>query len=90
MADGGIRAKDGKPLKVSLWTQSDTVFRRLTEVVQAQLKAVGIDAEITSFDSSSIRDQYKSGKQQLAVRSYEWNNADIVDWFFGGDRLGDD
>lgn len=88
MADDGIRAKDGAPLKVSLWTQSDTSFRRLSEVVQAQLKAVGIDAEITSFDSSSIRDQYKSGKQQLAVRSYEWNNADIVDWFFGGDRLG--
>jgi len=22
------------------------------------------------------------------VRSYNWDNADIVDWFFGGDRLG--
>jgi peptide/nickel transport system substrate-binding protein len=22
------------------------------------------------------------------VRSYWWANADIVDWFFGGDRLG--
>jgi len=35
-----------------------------------------------------IRDQYKTGEQQLAVRSYNWDNADIVDWFFGGDRLG--
>jgi peptide/nickel transport system substrate-binding protein len=64
------------------------VFRRVTEVVQAELKAVGFDAQIQSFDSASIRDQYKSGEQQLAVRSYFWNNADIVDWFFGGDRLG--
>ena len=31
----GIRAKDGQPLKVSLWTQGDSIFRRLTEVVQA-------------------------------------------------------
>ncbi|WP_413867555.1 ABC transporter substrate-binding protein [Albidovulum sp.] len=84
----GIRAKDGQPLKVSLWTQGDSIFRRLTEVVQAQLKAVGIEAEITTFDSSMIRDQYKTGEQQLAVRSYTWDNADIVDWFFGGDRLG--
>ncbi len=84
----GVRAKDGKPLKVSLWTQSDSSFRRLTEVVQAELKAVGIDSEITTFDSSAIRDQYKSGNQQLAVRSYNWDNADIIDWFFGGDRLG--
>lgn len=84
----GIRSKDGKPLKVSLWTQSDSSFRRLTEVIQAELKAVGIDSEITTFDSSAIRDQYKSGTQQLAVRSYNWDNADIIDWFFGGDRLG--
>ena len=88
MGADGVRAKDGQPLKVSLWTQSDSIFRRLTEVVQAQLKAVGIEAEITTFDSSMIRDQYKTGEQQLAVRSYTWDNADIVDWFFGGDRLG--
>ncbi len=88
MGEGGVRMKDGQPLKVSLWTQSDSIFRRLTEVVQAQLKAVGIEAEITTFDSSMIRDQYKTGEQQLAVRSYNWDNADIVDWFFGGDRLG--
>jgi peptide/nickel transport system substrate-binding protein len=68
----GVRMKDGKPLKVSLWTQSDSSFRRLT----------------TTFDSSAIRDQYKTHNQQLAVRSYNWDNADIIDWFFGGDRLG--
>lgn len=88
MGPDGVRMKDGQPLKVSLWTQSDSIFRRLTEVVQAELKAVGIEAEITTFDSSMIRDQYKTGDQQLAVRSYNWDNADIVDWFFGGDRLG--
>jgi peptide/nickel transport system substrate-binding protein len=84
----GVREKDGAKLTVTLWTQNDSVFRRLTEVVQAQLKAVGFDPQIQTFDSSTIRDQYKTGDQQLAVRSYFWNNADIVDWFFGGDRLG--
>ncbi len=88
MGADGVRMKDGKALEVALWTQSDSSFRRLTEVVQAQLKAVGIKGDITTFDSSTIRDQYKTGEQQLAVRSYFWDNADIVDWFFGGDRLG--
>jgi peptide/nickel transport system substrate-binding protein len=88
MGDGGIREKDGKPLKVKLWTQSDSEFKRLTEAVQAQLKAVGMDAEITVFDSSAIKDQYKKNEHQLAVRSYNWNNADIIDWFFSGQRLG--
>ena len=88
MGADGVRAKDGTRLSVALWTQSDSVFRRLTEVVQAQLKAVGFVATITTFDSSTIRDEYKTGNQQLAVRSYFWSNADIVDWFFGADRLG--
>jgi peptide/nickel transport system substrate-binding protein len=88
MGADGVRAKDGVPLNITLWTQGDSIFRRLTEVIQAELKAVGIASEITTFDSSTIRDQYKTGEQQAAVRSYYWNNADIVDWFFGGDRLG--
>ena len=83
-----MRAKDGKPLKVKLFTQNDTEFKRLTQVVQAQLKEVGMDAEITVFDSSTIRDEYKKNSHQLAVRCYDWNNADIIDWFFSGERLG--
>ena len=47
-----------------------------------------MEAEITVFDSSAIRDQYKKNEHQLAVRAYDWNNADILDWFFSGERLG--
>lgn len=83
----GIREKGGEKLKVTLWTQSDSIFRRLSEVVQAQLKAVGLEAEILTFDNAAIRDQYKTGEQQLAVRTYLWDNADILEWFFSGERL---
>ena len=88
MGADSVREKDGKRLEVSLWTQSDTEFKRVTEAVQAQLKAIGMQADITVFDSSTIRDQYKKNEHQLAVRSYSWNNADILDWFFSGQRLG--
>ena len=85
----GIRVKDGKPLQVKLWTQNGTEFKRLTEVVQAQLKAIGMKADITVFDASTINAQYKKKTEhQLAVRSYSWTNADIIDWFFSGKRLG--
>ncbi len=84
----GIRVKAGVPLTVKLFTQNDTEFKRLTQVIQAQLKDVGMNAEITVFDSSTIRDEYKKNSHQLAVRGYDWNNADILDWFFAGSRLG--
>lgn len=48
MGAGGIRAKAGAPLTVKLWTQNATQFKRVTEVVQAQLKAIGVNAEITA------------------------------------------
>jgi peptide/nickel transport system substrate-binding protein len=85
----GARAKDGKALTVKLWTQNGTEFRRITEVIQAQLAAVGIKAEITVLDPATINDEYKKKTEhQLAVRSYSYENADILDWFFSAERLG--
>ncbi|RVT81733.1 ABC transporter substrate-binding protein [Rhodobacteraceae bacterium CCMM004] len=88
MGDDGVREKDGEPLAVDLFTANSTEFTRLTQVVQAQLAAIGMDAAITVFDSSTIRDEYKRNAHQLAVRGYDWNNSDILDWFFSGNRLG--
>lgn len=88
MADGPVRMKDGKPLSVKLFTQNGTEFTSLAQVVQAQLAEVGMEAVITVFDSSTIRDEYKENRHQLAVRGYDWNNSDILDWFFSGERLG--
>ena len=88
-AADGTRSKDGTALTVKLWTQNGTEFRRITEVIQAQLAAVGIKAEITVLDPSSINAEYKKGTEhQLAVRSYSYENADILDWFFSAERLG--
>lgn len=86
---GGARAKAGVPLTVKLWTQNGTEFKRVTEVIQAQLKAVGVNAEITVQDPASINAMYKKKTDhQLAVRSYNYTNADILDWFFSATRLG--
>ncbi|MGO4675410.1 ABC transporter substrate-binding protein [Bosea sp. 2YAB26] len=89
LGPNGIRVKDGKPLQVKFWAQNGTEFKRLAEVLQAQLKAVGMQADITILDSSTINSQYrKKTDHQLAVRAYLWTNADIVDWFFSAKRLG--
>jgi peptide/nickel transport system substrate-binding protein len=85
----GIRVKDGKKLHVKLWTSNGTEFKRISEVVQNQLKAIGMAADITIFDASTINAQYrKKTEHQLAVRSYSWSNADIIDWFFAAKRAG--
>ena len=58
-------------------------------MIQAQLKAVGVNAEITVHEPASINAQYrKKTEHQLAVRAYDYTNADIIDWFFSATRLG--
>jgi len=85
----GIRVgKDGKKLELKLWSTNESAFRRVTEVVQAQLASVGVDTKITLLDSSSIRAQFKKNEHQLVVRSYSWENADILEWFLNSKRLG--
>ena len=85
----GMRAKGGAPLTLKLWTQNGTQFKRVTEVIQAQLKAVGVNAEITVHEPASINAQYrKKTDHQLAVRAYDYTNADIIDWFFSATRMG--
>lgn len=88
LGDDGVRTMDGERLSVSLFTDNTTELTRLTQVVQAQLGEIGMEATITVFDASTIRDEYRENRHQLAVRSYDWNNSDILDWFFSGNRLG--
>ena len=87
-ADGIRVDKDGKRLELKLWAKNESTYRRVAEVIQAQLAKVGVDAKITLLDPSTIRTQLRKGEQQLVVRSYNWENADILEWFLNSKRMG--
>jgi peptide/nickel transport system substrate-binding protein len=89
MGEDGIRVdKDGKKLELKLLAKNESSYRRSAEVIQAQLLKAGVDVKITLMDPSSIRAYYKKGEHQLAIRSYEWENADILEWFLNSKRMG--
>ena len=44
--------------------------------------------KIEQFDPSSIKAEFKKGRHDLVVRSYGWDNADILEWFFNSTRPG--
>lgn len=85
--DNGIRVKDGKPLEVKLWARADTEYRRMAEIIQAQLKAVGMAAEITIFDEGMYRTEFKKKDRELVIEPYSWTNANILDDFFSAKNL---
>ncbi len=89
MGPDGVRVdKDGNKLTLKLLAKNESSYRRSAEVIQDQLAQVGIETEITLMDPSSIRAFYKKGEHQLAVRSYQWENADILEWFLNSKRMG--
>jgi peptide/nickel transport system substrate-binding protein len=86
--DGTRVNKDGKRLELKIWAKNESTYRRVAEVIQAQLAKVGVDGKITLLDPSTIRTQLRKGEQQLVVRSYSWQNADILEWFLNSERMG--
>ena len=86
--DDNILVKEGKRLSLSLWSKSESDERKIAEIIQAQLSKLGVEIQIEQFDPSSIKAEYKKGNHDLVVRSYGWDNADILEWFFNSTRPG--
>ncbi len=84
----GILTKEGKKLSLSLWSKSNSDERKIAEIIQAELSQLGIDVKMEQFDPSSIKAEFKKGIHDLVVRSYGWDNADILEWFFNSTRPG--
>ncbi len=64
----GIRAKDGKPLKLTLRTHTEDPDRRqVIEVLQAEFTKVGIQADTNVIDFATLLNDMIASKYQFAV-----------------------
>ena len=64
----GFVEKDGTPVKLNITYYDKNGFKVLSEVLQAQLKAIGVDSEITVTDS--IADILMNGEYNLGTYGY--------------------
>lgn len=74
-------------LKFTLSAENASNYGRIAEVLQAQLREIGIETEIQMFESSSYSDMLQEGNQELFLRMYGWQNADILDWFLNSKQI---
>jgi peptide/nickel transport system substrate-binding protein len=74
-------------LELTLSADNSSKSSKLAEIIQNQLKEVGINTNIQLYDSASYADMLKEGKQELFIREYSWSNADIIDWFLLSERF---
>ncbi|WP_152966762.1 ABC transporter substrate-binding protein [Sporosarcina globispora] len=83
--DAGIVTKEGKPLSLELWVTQEPTMQRIAQVLQNQLKEVGIELKISVQEDATIRAQSPEGKHEMLLWTYGWYDADILHSMFGRD-----
>jgi len=74
----GIVDKDGKPLRLTLLVPVDRpALKKIAPLIQAQLKAIGIDLKIQEFTYSIVRERTRNWDFDLALRLFSWADPDI-------------
>ncbi len=79
----GILEKDGQDLSFEFATPLDSATNKsAAPIIQAQLKELGIDAQIREYESAYIKEIQRSNEHQMAFRTNFWNDADILYYVF--------
>jgi peptide/nickel transport system substrate-binding protein len=79
----GIVEKDGEPFSVEFLVDSGSVMETdAAPVIQAQLKAIGIDIKISQHDLGYIYDTMIAGDYQIGFSGYLWVDPDILTYRF--------
>lgn len=83
-SDGdGFVDKNGAKLTIEYASPTDKASgKAAAPVIQAQLKAVGIDFQIREYEQAYIKQLVRDNNYQAASRNYSWNDADIMYYVF--------
>ena len=72
-ADGdGIRERDGEALAFELLTTERDTYRDIAEIVQARLRAVGVDVAVRTVEGSALVDAIFSPERRFDAFVLEW------------------
>jgi len=84
-SDGdGIVEKDGEPFAVELLIASDAVDeQQASQILQAQLRAIGIDIQISQQDRGYAFEAKAAGDYDMGFENYGWPDPDILSVVFG-------
>lgn len=80
----GIVEKDGNPFSVEFLIPSNNEAQKLaSQVIQSQLKAIGIDIQITELDSKAVYETMNARNFDIGFENVAWPDPDIFSLVFG-------
>ncbi|MCL4424094.1 MAG: ABC transporter substrate-binding protein [Firmicutes bacterium] len=77
-----IRQKDGQPLQILLMYSPGPAVENLMPIIQAQLKAVGIDVKLQQMEWTAYLAALRAGQHEMMLMSVRYTNADILYFYF--------
>lgn len=81
----GIVEKDGEPFTVEFLIATDAVVQeQASQVLQNQLRAVGIDMQISQQDSNYVFEVKSAGDYDMGFENYGWPDPDILSFVLDG------
>jgi peptide/nickel transport system substrate-binding protein len=84
----GIRAKDGKPLKLVWVIWSGGAMDEPAAVIQDQLRQIGVDAAIETYDVGTAFGKWNSGDLNIAMPFYVWADPMFMQSWYGSEYVG--
>ncbi|CAM3272948.1 ABC transporter substrate-binding protein [Brevibacillus invocatus] len=74
----GIAEKDGKPFSLELLLSEDPALQRVAQILQNQLKEIGLDIKIAVTDTATVKDRAIKGNHELFLLYFGLNDPDIL------------
>ena len=85
---GGLRsAPDGTPFKPVLYTTNSDTHGKISTLLQAQFKAVGVDLQVKQLESGALLAATPKAEHDLYLNGYSWNEPDMFSLFLSCDRV---
>ncbi len=87
-SDGILVGPDGKRMEFKLSNTGTDEIKRIAEDIQAQLKDIGIQADLDVKDSNTIKKMTQDGTHQMIIWSYGLLDPNILTYLFSTSRIG--
>jgi peptide/nickel transport system substrate-binding protein len=83
----GVLVKNGQPLRPTLYTSTDATYAKVVTLLQAQMKAVGVDLQIKTLEVGVLLQTTPKGEHDLLLLGWSWNEPDALFLFLSKSRL---
>lgn len=87
MGADGYYAKGGEPLTLSLFAMTSGTWKASAELIQAQLKEVGIKVNVEPYEWATLTAGLTNGKHDMSLMGYTYTDPDVLYLFLHSSQI---